>query len=231
SGRPSKPSLMLALPRLRCLDADPDRGRSRAWTVPRAESGGHARLLRPRYNGVAASARPCADEQPPFRQCRGGAIDVSRPHQHETQASHRALAPLAASLQLAEEWVQIVVDARGKQPQLGDSYRPAAVLPAHPIPLLRQHRNRETGLELLRYEVTERHRARRHSREQNLAVVVEQPPVGREPPTRGFGQLVTGDGRGGPAAPRGHGVRRMEAAHDTRGAAKHFGDEPHPRYG
>src|SRR5205809_7338836 len=70
---------------------------------------GHARLLRSRYDRTGVSARPLAYEQAPIRQCRGGVIHVPRPHQHETHAPKRALAPLVASLQLAQAPVQIVI--------------------------------------------------------------------------------------------------------------------------
>ena len=65
---------------------------------------------------------------------------------------------------------------------------------------------------------------------QNLAVVLEQPPVRREPTARGFGLLVAGDDRVRPAPPNGNRVRRVEAANDSRRPAEHLGDEPHPRH-
>src|SRR6266480_6277763 len=117
--------------------------------------------------------------------------------------------------------MQIVVEAWGKEPQLGHPDRPVPVLPAHWIPLSSQHRDRETWLELLRYEITEGHGVRRHSRQQNLAVVVEQLRIRREPSTRGVGQPVTGADDVFSSSSGAHRVRRMDAANDSWIAAEH----------
>ena len=56
--------------------------------------------------------RPLPHEHPSVRQRRGGVIDFARPQQDETDAAHALLAPSLASLQLADERAQIVVQAQ-----------------------------------------------------------------------------------------------------------------------
>jgi len=55
--------------------------------------------------------RQLSHEPPCVRQCHSGVVHVARPQQNERQAPHAALAPSLASLQLADERAQIVVQA------------------------------------------------------------------------------------------------------------------------